>query len=600
MASLSATFSEGILPNPGIFRNNTDYYSGFSWVDGDKIRFPSLVPEKIGGWQREIVSGSLLGVPRRVLPWSALDSQRYICTATNLFLYIASGGVYYNITPFRKTSVLANVITTVGGSSTVRITDNAHGVRVGDYIKVTASVTYNGVTLLGDYVIVSVVDINNYTITASTNASGSGTGGGAITIKYYLEAGLADSGSVGYGWGVGPYGAEAYGTARTSGILTDCRLWCLQNWGEDILALVSGGKLYFWDTSVGVTTEAQEVTAAPDRSNFMLVASKFRQCVLFGTENVSAVFDPMLIRWSDIEDYTTWVPSATNSAGEFRLTEGNRIVGAIETKGGEFLVFTDTACYRMRPVDTDAVYDIELVGKSCGLLAPFAVAEVDGIVYWMSQSTMKMYTGQVRTLPSSLEDYIFDQRSEGRYNHNQKAKFYVGNNGDFNEIWFFYATEDSTEINRYYIYNYGNDTWCDGTMNRTCWVDKGISDKPIAYNSSGTLYIHEQGVNDDASALHSYVRLGSIDVSQGSEIAFIDRFLPDGNFIGTMTLTLYAKKFPQSTEEIQKEYSFVTPTEHVGVRIRGRLLSCKLTSNEYNGDFKLGKLKFAVKADGAR
>lgn len=308
----------------------------------------------------------------------------------------------------------------------------------------------------------------------------------------------------------------------------------------------------------------------------------------------------MLIRWSDIEDYTEFTPSPTNSSGEYRLTEGNKIVGAIETKGGEILVFTDTACYRMRPVSDDSVYDIEIVGKSCGLLAPFASTEVDGTVYWMSQSTLKMYTGQVRTLPSTVEDYVFDNRSVGRYNDSQKVKFYAGNVGDFNEIWFFYATEGSIEIDRYFIYNYGNDTWYDGNLQRTCWTDKAILERPVGYTRNGTLYIHEQGVNDDASAMRSFITLGDVDIQEGNSMMFIDKYVPDGEFTGSIQLDINAKKYPQSTEVFTKTYSFTTPTDFVNVRSRGRLMSCTLTSNETNGNFKLGKLKFAIKPDGKR
>ncbi len=624
MSSISAQFAEGLLPEPGIFRNNTAYYSGYKWVDADKVRFSSDVPEKIGGWVKELVSGTFLGVPRRTLSWSAIDSTQYLVTATHLFLYVKAGGVYYNITPFRATSVLTDPLALVDGDDLVYITDSAHGARVGDYICIDPAVVLSGTNLYGDYIVESIIDSDTYTIRsgvvrppASSFLLESGdfllledgdnllvsqplTGGGTVTIKYYLEAGLADSGVSGYGWGVGEYGEEAYGTARTEGFKSDARNWCLANWGEDVLSLPIGGKLYYWDTSVGPSSPAIHVTTAPARSNYMIVASKFRQVILFGTETISSVFDPMLIRWSSAEDYTDFTPTTLNSAGEYRLSEGNKIVGAVETKGGEIIVFTDTAAYRMRPVTTDDVYSVELIGKSCGLLSPHAHSDVDGTVYWMSQSSIKVYTGQVRTLPSSMEDYVFDNRSEGKYNDEQKVKFFVGNNGDFNEIWFFYATKNSIENDRYFIYNYGNNTFYDGALERTAWSDKAIIERPVGYNRAGTLYIHENGINDDAQPMRAYVTLGDIDISEGNQIMFIDRYMPDGDFVGSIQLDLVAKRSSQSPVPITKTYNFVTPTEFVRVRARGRLMSCTLTTNEYNGDFKLGKLKFAIKPDGGR
>lgn len=600
MSSTTAQFSEGIIPEVGIFRNNTAYYSGYRWIDGDKVRFPSGVPEKIGGWQKELVSGTFLGVPRASLSWSALDSTRYGAVGTNLFLYIRYGGIYYNITPFRDTASLTDPFTTSAGVSEVTITDVAHNAVVGDYIRITPSVTYDGITFSGDYIVTEYIDADNYKIDAGTNALAGGTGGGAVTIKYYLEAGAADTSASGAGYGAGPYGEETWDTPRTSGALRDARMWCLQNWGEDLLALPLGGKLYYWDLSGGVTAEATEVANAPDRNNFMIVASSLRQVIVFGTENTSAVFDPMLIRWSDEEDYTTWLPDVSNSAGEYRLTRGNKIVGAVETKNGEIIVFTDTSAYRMRPSSGDEVYIVELIGDSCGLLSPFAVTEVDGIVHWMSQSSFKMYTGQVRTSESSVEDYVFDSRSPGVYNILQSIKFHCGKVGDYNEIWFFYATQSSTEIDRYVVYNYGNDSWYDGTMQRTCWEDKAFASRPLAYDVDGNLYIHEQGRNADTSAMDAYVKSGFVDISQGNEIGFCDRYLPDGDFTGDIQLTLYAKKYPQATEEVEKSYLFETPKDQVNTRIRGRLLAFKIASNQFNGDFKLGKLKFAVQSDGVR
>lgn len=600
MASTTATFNDGIIPEPGIHRNNSPYYSGVRWVDGDKVRFSSNVPEKIGGWGEEIVDGTLYGIPRRNLSWSSISAASYSAIGTHLFLYVRSGGTYFNITPFRASSSLVNPLTTVSGSNSVNILDTAHGAREGDWINIPTSVTYNGVTLLGDYEVDTVGDVDNFTIIASTNASGNGTGGGAIDVNYYLEAGLADSGASGFGWGVGDYGEEEWGDARSVGLFGEARMWCLENWGEDLLALPLGGKLYFWDTSVGVGTRAAEVTGAPDRSNFMIVSSKFRQVILFGTEDVSAVFDPMLIRWSDSEDYTDFTPSVGSLAGEYRLTIGSKIIGALETKNGEILVWTDSALYRMTPVATSAVFRVELVGKACGLLSPFAAADVDGTVIWMSNSSCKMYTGQVRNLPLSVEDYIFDPNSTGKFNDDQTIKFHAGINGDFNELWFFYATTGSAEIDRYFIYNYGNNTSYDGSLQRTTWTDKALDARPIAYDSTGHLYVHEQGRNNNGSAMLSYVKTGQIDVSNGDDFLFVDKYIPDGILEGTMSVTLYARKYVNSSQVSTKTYTIPQGTEKVDVRSRGRLLEVKIESNTANGYYKLGKIKFASRTAGKR
>jgi len=603
MSAIASQFSEGIIPQPGIYRNNTPYYSGFRWVDGDKVRFSSDVPEKIGGWQREIYSGTILGVPRSFRAWSSLDSTKLKAVGTHLFVYAISGGVSANITPYRESNALTNCISTVDTETTVTIEDAGarSEVRPGDWVRFGTPVTYNGVTLSGDYEVKTVDAPNDvYTITASTPANATGTGGGAVTIDYYVEAGLADSGVVGYGYGVGPYGEEEYGTARTTGITAEARLWCLQNFGEDLLMLPRGGALYFWDASVGTGTNGTKVTTAPEKNNFMIVGSAFRHAILFGTETLGGDFDPMLIRWPDIESYSDFTPSLTNSAGEYRLTEGSAIVGAVETKSGEILVLTDIAAYRMRPTSDNTIYEIRKVGSSCGLLSPFAMAEIDGVVYWMSVSSFKKYNGSVSTLDSSVEDFIFDPRSPGVYNAEQKVKFYAALNSDFNEIWFFWATNDSVEINRYSIFNYGNNSWYDGTLQRTCWVDKAQGGKPLAFDRPATLYIHEQGKNDDASAMSSYIRLGEVDIENGDMISLCDSFMPDGTFVGEMELTLYGKKRPNSSFVSSKDYTFLSTDDYVPVRCRGRTLSARFLSNAINGDYKLGKVKFSLKPDGRR
>jgi hypothetical protein len=588
---------------PSVYRDITQVQAGNKIVDGDKIRFVDGQVASIGGFARQFTSGATIkGVPRRALWWSALDTTIWGAIGTHNHFYALDNTQAYDITPIRRTASLTNAITTVITESIVTIVEVAHGAVVGDFINIPASVTYNGITLLGEYEVLTTPTTGTFTIQASTNASASGTGGGALTVEYLLESGVSDTTTADSGYGTGTWGTTTFGTPRSGVFERRARLWCIQNWGEDILALPSKqGKLYFWDKSVGTSTRLTPVGGtAPVRSNFMLVGSKLRQAILFGTEDATSVFDPMLIRWSDAEDYTNFTISVSTLAGENRLTKGNEIVGAIETGRGEILIFTDTATYLMRPIDTDAIYEIELLSDNVGILAPFAASEVDGIVFWQSFHNYNYYDGAVRILESTLDTPIFKQDGEFKFNELQKAKAFTGRNPAFNEVWFFYQTEPASEIDRYVIFNYKDKVWSDGNLERTCWVDPAIIKYPWALKSDGQLYQHETGITADGSPLLAYATLGQTPINDTNDILLVDQITPDGFFQGPHTIEIKAKKRPLSATTVDKTYTFDPNTEKISVRSKGRYISVTLQATNTGSSFKLGRFYVRGKPDGGR
>lgn len=586
---------------PGFYRNTTPADSTGYFVGGDKVRFKSGKAQKLSGYQTEIMSGSLRGVPRTLHPFLSLDYQKYIAVGTHRQLAVALGGQYFDITPVDRTSALNNVITTVNTSPTVTITHTLHGARNGDTISVDTPVTYNGVTISGSYQI-TLVDDNNYTITTTTNASSSGgPAGGAITIKYLLSDGTEDTTETGFGWGVGSWGSGTWGTPRSTGALEDARLWWIQSWGEDILALPRGGSLYFWDTSVGTGTRATEVTTAPSQNDIMLVSSKFRCVVLLGTETTSSVYDPLLIRWSNAEDYTDYDPLTVGTiAGEYRLTLGTKIVSAKETRQGEILVATDAAIYIMRPTTGSATFEVYLVSNTAGAISPKGMYDVDGTVFIATKGGFKVYNGTVADFPTTIDTFIFDSESDGYMNTEQSVKFYFEYVRSEQELWFWWADSSSTEINRYAIINMLESVACDGTMERTSYSDNGIYDSPYAYDSNGILYTHETGTNADGAPMDSYVEMGYYTVEDADYVMLVDRIVPDGEFTQQMELSLSAKKFPNETYEVTKTYTFNPTRGYIATRVRGRFISLLLRSNIYNGNYKLGKFWAYVQRDGKR
>jgi len=600
---MSGTTTKAIPINfvPGFYRNSTPLDNTGHFIDGDKIRFRSGKVEKLGGNQKEIMSGSLRGVPRTLFPFLSLDEQKYLAVGTSRQLAIALGGMYSDVTPIDRTSTLNNVITTVNLSPTVTITHTLHGARNGDTILVSPSVTYNGVTISGSYQITLVND-NSYRITTTTNATSSGgPGGGSITINYLLPDGVADTSETGFGWGIGPWGGGTWGTPRASGQLEDARVWCIQPWGEDILALPRYGALYYWDTSVGTGTRAQEVSTAPSKSNFMLVSSSFRSVVLFGTETTTGDYDPLLIRWSDSENYTDFNPLSPGTiAGEYRLQKGTKIVSACETRSGEILVATDAAIYIMKPSTGEEVFGVFLLSDTAGCISPKGMFDVDGTVVFVSTGGFKYYDGVVRDLPTTIDNFLFSSEGDGYLNFRQAAKFYFAYTRKFQELVFWWADDSNTEINRYAIIHLTEGHVCDGTMQRTAYSDNGIYENPYAYRADGTLYTHEVSRNDDGAPMDSYVELGYYNVEEGDYMMFVDRIIPDGAFDQQLSLSLKAKKFPNDVSFIEKLYNFIPTTGQVKTRIRGRLISLKIRSNIYNGYFRLGKFTAYAQKDGKR
>ena len=587
--------------NPGIQRNFTNVEAEYWYTDGDLVRWRERRPQKLGGWEREVNENAIKGCAREITTWRDLTATSLMAVGTHSHLYVREGGTFFDITPIRTTSSLTDPLTTTLSSSTVTITDTLHGAIAGDFVNFDSSVTYNGITLLGDYEVVTVLDANSYTITASTNASASGTGGGSIDIEYYVESGLCDTGEAGAGWGVSTWGTDTWGSPRSSSITEDARAWSIENFGEDLLCLYPNGSLYFWDTSVGTGTRASVVSTAPSQSNWMIVSSAFRQCILFGTEDVSGTYDPLLLRWSDNENFTEFDPTVDGSAsGEFRLTKGTRIISAVETRNNEILVFTDKAVYRMRPRNDDLVYEVTLISDTSGIISPKAVVDVDGIVYWMSDEGFRYYDGVVRILPSSLDLFYFDSNNEGYFNEEQKVKCFIGRNREFDEIWFFLPDQSSIEINRYIIFNYKDNVFYDGKMERTAWEDAFIFNKPYAFDASGTLFTHESSKNNDGAPMRSFLSSNFFKLQDGNEMTFVDRFIMDGDFTGPLKLNFNYKKFPNADETFSKSYSFLPNTNQIFTRMRARYIQFTIESDTVNGDYRIGEILSSVQPAGER
>jgi hypothetical protein len=311
----------------------------------------------------------------------------------------------------------------------------------------------------------------------------------------------------------------------------------------------------------------------------------------------------MLVRWSDQEDYSQWTPTQTNAAGELRLQFGNQIQHAYATKA-ETLVFTDTNVYTQAYIGGDFVYSITQVGDACGLIGPHAAAGVGGTVYWMSSDGMFMYNGTVQKLDTTVYDNIFSSYPFGDgYNQDQVSKVFAGINSQFSEVCWYYPSRNATENDRYVIYNFKDQVWYDGIDVRTTWVDQGTFEYPVFSGVSAYTGYAENTFNADGVEIPSLLQTGDWDTSDGTEIMFIDQFIPDFKDIrGNLEVEFAFKRYPESgTATVRGPYTLVgSGSERVYMRGRGRQVSMKVRSDGLSAYWQMGKNRIRLYPDGVR
>tara|TARA_R110000850_G_scaffold153229_1_gene276619 strand:- start:165 stop:1985 length:1821 start_codon:yes stop_codon:yes gene_type:complete len=603
---------------PGINKDVTEYMAEGGWVDCDWVRFRQGRPEKIGGFVSETVSHrndalntKFTGVARDIIAWNDLESKDYFVAGTHLKLEIFFENQIYDITPSRQSNAVTDAITTTSGLTTIDITDTSpHNVAIGDYIFVNSQATspFNGVTLLGEYTVTSVSTANTFSIDTGQVASSSGTGGGVLDYEYLLEVGFQDTGSI-TGWSGSTWnteGAAGQGWNRprdgVGGI--DLRNWSLDTWGEDLIANVRGGAIYQWDATTGADVRASLIANAPPNNNLILVAQPSRHLVSFGTNLISSgFFDPLVIRWASQETLTDWTPTALNTAGEFRLPKGNKIVGAVQTRG-EIVIFTDSEVYSMRFVGGNEVFRITPLGTNVGAISQHCMIDVNGVIFWIGKDNFYMYDGVIKILNSTIDKYLFDQAGEGRINETQKEKLHAGINRRFHEIWWLYPRHDNSECSHYVVYNYLENLYYFGEVARTVWQEKGVFERPYAISPDGTLYSHEEGVDADGSPKEAFLQSAYFDLGDGEDQMFMDKILPDIKLVPNrgIEISVLIRNYPHPNAKIQTKgpYPFSDLDNKISMRARGRQMALLYTSTATGADFEIGKMRISVQPDGER
>jgi hypothetical protein len=521
------------------------------------------------------------------------------------------------------------------GSSTITVTDTAHGAVEGDFVTFSGAASLGGnvtaAVLNQEYQINTVPSTSTFTITAkdtsgtevTANASDSGNGGGSVVGTYQINVGL-DVFVDGTGWGVGAWSSGAWGSTTTLSDSNQLRLWSMDNFGEDLIANVRGGSIYYWDKTNGLTTRAVSLTSlaganlAPTKGLQVIVSDVDRHVLILGSDPLNAAgdartgsIDPLLVAFSDQENATEWEPRSDTTAGSLRCSAGSEIIGGLRARQ-ETLIWTDVALYSLQFIGPPLTFGLNLINEGVSMIGPNAAVNSPRGVFWMDKKGFYNYNGSVTPLPCSVQSYVFDD-----INEKQAFQYFAFVNKQFDEVGWFYCSEDATVIDRYVVYNYVEQTWNIGQLSRTAWLDEGIVAFPRAAGKSDSthfLFQHETGHDDDGSPMTNvFIESADFDIGDGEEFQFIRRMIPDVKFTGdggsdqAINVVMKTRNFPGQSLTSDQTSSFTATTTKIDMRARGRQASVRFESDDDAGTdvtlgvgFRLGGTRLDLQPNGRR
>ena len=598
---------------PGFHRESTQYAEEGKWYDGNRVRFREGKPENMRGYEKAVNDTPFTGIARDLITWSDNDTKKLMSFGTEKFLYVVDSNQLYDSTPFVSATTLTSVMNTQLNSPLVSISITNHGVSVNDRIFITSatSIGGSGILLSGEYSVVAVGGLNTFTISATTSALAAVTDGGTADIEFILP--VENTVPVqGTGYGAGTYnagvsttGARAWNRPAAAGAITfKNSQWSLDNWGEDMVACRRGGRIFYLDVDASITPErAVVVSAAPSVNNYIRVSPNDRHLIAYGSNEFgTGEYNPMLVRWSDQENFNEWTPSINSTSGEVILTGGTEIRGAIRSRNA-INIWTDNAMYTQQFVGPPFIFNFQQVGTNCGLIAPHAAVDVDGIAYWMGENNFYAFDGRVRNLDCPVRRYLYDS-----FNMVNKDKVFAGTNSEFNEIIWLYCSQFSTEPDSYIIYNYKENHWVFGSSFYSTFADKVIYDNTIAtgqVSATAPRYVwNNEPSNEykgDGQILTSYLESAEFDIEDGNNILFIDRIIPDYTITnnGSVELTLQFQEYPNAPIITKGPYTVQQTTKKVDLRGRGRQAKI-IVSASSDGSWRWGSVRANIQPDGMR
>jgi hypothetical protein len=616
------------FPRPGINKQDTVYGAEGGWTDCDNMRFRYGIPEKIGGWQNVAPPFHLIGIARDIHNYTDLAGDSLCAVGTDRKLYIYYDNNYYDITPISTTQAV--VFNFTSGTTYVDVTSTSNGAVQGDFVTFSAvtgvsvgTSTITNTTMSQEFQIQEITNANTFKInvsdlgTPALNDTATGTGAFQINIG-------ADTSKFGIGWGAASWGFSTWGTARPTGVITqNPRIWALDNWGEDLIATIVGGKTYYLQTSTFVvsrTTRATLLATAPTQSNYMIVSSRDRHLIFLGTETTpgtTTTYDPMAVLFGSQESITDFVPTSVNTAGFQRLSSGNDIVTAVRTRG-DLILLTNVSAHQMQFVGPPYTFSFKQTGTNCGAISPHCAVEAENVVYWMSTGGFFLFDGVVKQIPCTVQDYVYSDIDD-----EEQFTTYAGVNLQFAEVSWFYASQNSNYINKVVTYNYREQVWTIGTLARTVWAPRDIFAYPLAADYSATstslaqptvigltagrstLYNQEYGNQADSAFMPAYIQTAEFAIGDSNDSMFIKRYIPDfKNQVGGVQMEFLVRQYPGSTVTVASSTVVYSTTTKVDMRARGRQVSIKMSTVDSGSStattFRFGTLRIDAQPDGLR
>ena len=356
------------------------------------------------------------------------------------------------------------------------------------------------------------------------------------------------------GYGGGAFGAGNYGVPPPNTVAyLAASVWSLDGWGEQLAACCdTDGKIYLW--ALDTTAPAAVVSNAPTGCQGLVVTDDGFLMAL------GAGGDKRRVAWCDQQDLTVWAADATNQAGDYDLTTVGTLMCGKAVPGGA-LIFTDVDVWQASYIGTPLVYGFERKGSGCGPISKGAVSARDSIAAWMGRGgNFWVFDGQsVQPLDCEVQDHLNDM------NLDQVSKVTAVHLADQGEVWWFYPSGASIEIDSYVCWAYREslrlhrNVWSLGKLARTCGSGRGVYPNPLMVDASGLLFEHETGL--DYGGLVAFIETGPLQIGANGFMAEVQRVIADETADGDVQATFYGRPLPNGAETIYGPYALSSRTD---------------------------------------
>lgn len=504
------------------------------------------------------------------------------------------------------------VFTTSIASSEITVTFIAHGQVVGNTINLPIATTGNGVTILGEYKILTVPTVNTFTIAANAQATGSGSfamNGGKAEIIYQIALGPSAPGT---GFGIGGFGVGGFGSGVVSssqtGIDISASSWTTGNWGEILIACPMNGGIYYWQPGSGFQT-ASIIPEAPPYNTGIFISNTQQILVAYGSSvavGIGVQQQSLLVQWCDVGNFFQWTASAATQAGNFVIPLGSKLVGGIAVSN-QNLLWTDLDLWAMTYIGPPDVFGFNRIGAGMGLASDHAIQQLRGAVFWMGQSNFYVYSGgSANVIPCPVWDAVFQNLNLAFLQNITSMP-----NTPFNEIGWMYPSAASTsgECDSYVKMNIlePGAPWDYGLLNRSAWIDQSLLGNPIGATSTGIIYLQETTPDADGQPLTSSFTTGDFYLAEGEQFVVVNQIMPDfkwnlfnGGTSAQIQLSFNISNFPGDTPIVYGPYTITQATEYLTVLFRGRLMSVTVTSSDLSSFWRIGSIKYRFAPSGRR